>query len=94
MCPFIAFIGRDVMLISQSCVDDVRSSSGSVIFIGRNIGLILLTGAPGIKKCPVAPVSDIPYSMFILIFYFSVLSVVIVMSLSISLMFWFLTIEL
>ena len=67
ICADRALGGRDGISSSHVCVDLMIFPSGRVISNGSFVGLIYFTFACGIKKCPVAPASAIPFmgSMFI-----------------------------
>ena len=43
------------------CFDWMLLTLGSVILSGDSVGLLLTTGAPCNRKCPVAPESDMAY---------------------------------
>ena len=65
ICASLAFGGNAGISISHVCVDLMIFPSGCVISRGSVVGRIFLTGAWGIKKCPVAPASATP--LFLLI---------------------------
>ena len=61
ICASLALGGRVGISSSQVCVDFMIFPSGRTISSGAVVGRIFLTGACGIKKCPVAPASAIPF---------------------------------
>ena len=68
ICDFLANRGRPRRSSSHLCVNVSFSPSESVIDIGFVILFLLIAGAPGIIKFPVAPASVIPSFLSILIF--------------------------
>ena len=67
ICASLALGGNDGISISHVCVDLIVLPSGRVISRGSVVGRIFLTGAWGIKKCPVAPASATPQFLLIVI---------------------------
>ena len=67
ICAFLAPWGKWGMFNSHSCVDFILCPSGSRIEIAFSVGFIFIAGAPGCKKCPVAPASAIAMFLGILI---------------------------
>ena len=65
MCAFRAALGKFGLSISHSYVDTNFFPSGWLMLIGLLARLMFISGAPGWRKCPVAPASDIPISLHI-----------------------------
>ena len=53
--------GSHGISILHMCVDHITVPSGHVIAIGFSAGLMFTTRAPLIRKCPVAPESEMAY---------------------------------
>ena len=62
MCAFLAAFGSSGLSISHWCVDLSLPPSGWLMPIGFFVLLMLIAGAPGWRKCPVAPASAMPKS--------------------------------
>ena len=65
ICAFLAAWGSCGLYISHSCVDSRFPPSGWLIMIGFSVCLMLISGAPGWRKWPVAPASAMPKSLLI-----------------------------
>ena len=61
MCSLVNASGSQGISILHVWVDWMLFSSGSVILSGDDVGLLLTTGAPCNRKCPVAPESEMTY---------------------------------
>ena len=61
MCASVNASGSHGISKLHVCVDWMILPLGSVIFSGDAVGLLLTTGAPCTRKCPVAPESEMAY---------------------------------
>ena len=61
MCAFLTALGKFGLSISHSCVDTNSSPSGWLMHIVLLALLMLIAGAPGWRKCPVATASHIGF---------------------------------
>ena len=55
ICAFVAVFGIHGMSKLHVSVDCIIFTLGCVIFNGDDVNFLLTTGAPCIRKCPVAP---------------------------------------
>ena len=68
MCAFLAARGSQGIFNSHVCEDFSCSPSGRLMMSGVVATLLLMTGAPGIAKCAVAPASTMAMSTAIFMF--------------------------
>ena len=64
MCDIITFSGNSCMSMLQACVELTLDPLGRLIVMGCFANFLFFTGAFGVRKVSVAPVSEIPWSLF------------------------------